>query len=207
MTRFVAVCALAAMLSACGDEPARCGAAPNWPPLVLAHRERYPLMQPEDAYKLLHHATMGSEHAAPDRAGPAAWMDREWAEMGEGPAESLIDTLGAGGRFVRVQLRSWRAAGGSPDALVDAFVLTASTAEPDTSAMRCALDALLDLARKAQVPWDTLAMHALIDARRAEGYPAVHHSDAFEAAYQPAYRVVAVGLVPELLASLPRPAS
>ena len=38
-----------------------------WTALVRSHLARYPAMQPADAYKLLHQATLGSEHAMPSR--------------------------------------------------------------------------------------------------------------------------------------------
>lgn len=161
-------------------------------------------MELDDAYKLLHQATMGSEHAVPDRAGPAAWMQREWAEMGDGPAEPLVDTLGATGRFARVHLRPWRAAGGSPATLVDLFVETARTATPDTIGLRCALGALDSLARTGGVPWPPPAVEAMIGERRAAGYPAVHHSEGYEAAVRPAYRVVSLRLIPRLIESTGR---
>lgn len=167
----------------------------------MAHQARYPAMEPADAYKLLHQATMGSEHAVPDRAGPAAWMEREWKEMGDGPAEPLVDTLGASGRFARVHLRPWRDAGGSPDTLVNLFVATAQTASPDTTELACALGALDSLARRGSVPWPGTAVNQLISTERAAGYPAVHHSKAYEAAVHPAYRVVALPLIPRLLRS------
>jgi len=44
-------------------------------------------------------------------------------------------------------------------------------------------------------PWAADSVNRMFGEARAAGYPAVHHSDAFEAAYHPAYRVVAVPLV------------
>ncbi len=171
---------------------------------MVAHQSRYPSMELGDAYKLLHQATMGSEHAVPDRAGPAAWMDREWAEMGNGPAEPLVDTLGATGRFARVHLRPWRSLGGSPDTLVDLFVETARTATPDTTELRCALGALDSLARAGSLPWQAAAVEQLISDQRAKGFPAVHHSAGYEGATRPAYRVVSLTLIPRLLATMQR---
>ena len=43
--------------------------------------------------------------------------------------------------------------------------------------------------------WTADSVDRLLAEARAAGYPAMHHSDAFEAAYHPAYRVVSVTLV------------
>jgi hypothetical protein len=160
-------------------------------------------MEPADGYKLLHQATMGSEHAVSDRGAAARWMEREWSEMAEGPEEPLVDTLGAPARFARVHLRPWRRAGGSPDVLVDAFVQTAGRAQPDPGALSCALDQMAGVAGQVGSRWDAATVKSLIREQRTAGYPAVHHSAQYEASVRPAYRLVDVGLVPGLLATLP----
>jgi hypothetical protein len=160
-------------------------------------------MDAADGYKLLHQANMGSEHAVSDRDAAARWMEREWAEMAEGPEEPLVDTLGAPARFARVHLRPWRRAGGSPDVLVDAFVQTANMARPDTGALSCALDQMAGLAGQGGSRWDAATVKRFIGEQRTAGYPSVHHSAQYEGSVRPAYRLVDVMLVPGLLATLP----
>lgn len=167
--------------------------------MILAHRARYPEMQLTDAFKLLQQATLGSEHAVRDSTVPMRWMDREWSALGDGPAEPLVDTLGVDGAFARVHLRPWRTTGKPPAALVNAFVGTARESKPDTAALGCALTELEGLAREGKLPWraDSVALQAQQwEARR---YPAVDHSLEYKARYRPAYRVVALPLVPALL--------
>jgi hypothetical protein len=172
-----------------------------WEALVRAHLARYPLMQPPDAYKLLHQATLGSEHAIPSRAMAEQWLSREIATLPPGPAEPLLDTLGTGGRFARINLRPFLAAGGSPDSLLAAFVRTAQQATRDTASLGCALDAVRLMASRHEISWPADSVRRLFGDAQASGYPAMHHSDAYEAAYHPAYRVVSVTLVS---AALPR---
>ncbi len=189
--------------AACTQRPvaALCGPAASgqWAELIQQHQLRYPDWELADAFKLLHQAAMGSEHAVPDTLLPTRWMRREWATMGDGPLEPLVDTLGAGGTFVRIHLRAWRAAGGSPDSLTAAFIATAATFDPDTAQLRCAVDALTSLARAGSLPWRSGRVAAEARAWAARGYPAVEHSPRFEMEYRPAYRVVALPLVRELL--------
>src|SRR4029077_17449883 len=91
-----------------------------------------PLMQLPDAYKLLHQATMGSEHAMKGREAAAAWMAEELKDLKPGPVEPLVDTLGSPGRFARIHLRPYLAAGGSPDTLVNEVVIPPANAPPHT---------------------------------------------------------------------------
>ena len=69
--------------------PAPCDTA-LWTALLRAHLARYPAMQPADAYKLLHQATLGSEHAMPSRAMAEDWLTRELSTLPAGPAEPLL---------------------------------------------------------------------------------------------------------------------
>jgi hypothetical protein len=175
-------------LSGCApssDEP-HCPDPAPWQALLSAHLERYHGFEVSDALKLLQQATTGSEHAVPDSASAAAWMDREWAALGNGPAEPVIDTLGGDGRFVRVHLRPFRDRGGDPARLTAAFVATANATHPDTALLRCAIEGVITV-----VPWDSAQWRTEANTWRRAGYPAMHHSPGYEAAHRPAYRVVA----------------
>jgi hypothetical protein len=82
--------------------------------VLHAHIARYPAMQIQDIYKLVHQAAMGSEHAISSARGPRMWLERELAEMGSGPEETLIDPISGDGQIVRVHLRPFLARGGDP---------------------------------------------------------------------------------------------
>lgn len=174
--------------------PASCPGDSAWVALVRAHRARYAAMQPQDAYKLLHQATLGSEHAIASREMAAQWLTRELATLPAGPVEPLVDTLGAGG-FARIHLRPFLAQGGAPDSLLSAFVLTASTATRDTAQLSCALAAVRRMVMNHETTWAADSVNQLFATAAAAGYPAMHHSDIFEATYHPAYRVVSVSLI------------
>ncbi len=152
-------------------------------------------MEPADAYKLLHQATLGSEHAVPSREMAAQWLAREIETLPAGPPEPMVDTLGAGGNFVRIHLRPFLAAGGSPDSLLNAFVRTAQVSARDTVQLACALDVVRQLVADHEIGWSTDSVERLFREAAMAGYPAMHHSASFEAAYHPAYRVVDVTLV------------
>jgi hypothetical protein len=155
-----------------------------------------------DLFKLLQQATLGAEHAVPDPASAAAWMRREWAALGDGPRVPLVEPLGATGDYVRVNLRPWRDRGGDPDTLTARFVAAAGR-PADTTRLVCAVERLVEGARDGTVPLSADSLAHAARAWRAAGFPAVHHSEAYQQRYRPAYRVVARDAVPGLLATLP----
>jgi hypothetical protein len=155
-------------------------------------------MEPNDLYKLLHQASLGSEHAVGDTVAAREWLERELAGMGPGPAEPLIDSLRADGWVVRIHLRPFVAAGGDPEAILQAFIGTA--ADPgDREDLRRAGEVAVRLARAKALPWPGSTVSALFAGLAAQGYPAVHHSAAFVEHYRPAYRVVAGALLRAVL--------
>lgn len=78
---------------------------------------------------------------------------------------------------------------GNTDQLLAAFIATANAPRGDTAQFRCAESALGMLG--------VTGGRGYFAARRREGFPAVHHSPPYEAAYGPAYRVVNRALVPQ----------
>lgn len=156
-----------------------------------------------DAYKWLFQATLGGEHAAPDLAAARTWLDEEWKTLGAPrPGETAWEPLTADGRIGRVNLRPYRARGGDPQRLAEAFVRSAQrfrATKQDFLTAWAELGARLQKAPSGSltyVAWQTMDRDA-----RTSDYPAVHHSDGYVRVHAPAYRVllrddaVALGLV------------
>lgn len=163
--------------------------------LLSAHLQRYPAMQLDDIYKLLHQAALGPEHAVDNPGAARKRLDAELAGIEAASNEPAQDVISPDGRLGRVHLRAFLAAGGDPDALHRAFVETAASypASPDKLAKFCGC--LGDLAAAGGIPFAPEEVTAYFDHIAQQGYPAVHHSEAFRQAYRPAYRVVALDLL------------
>jgi hypothetical protein len=188
---------LSAILVSCSE--AAIQAAPGWREVIHDHLDRYPDMELDDLYKLLHQGATGSEHAVGSTEAARTWLEDELATLGAGPAEPLVDTIAPGGTHVRIHLRPYLQAGGDPEALLQAFVETANAPSASTEGLARALDAALDMARDGLLPWDVARVEAHFDDLEAAGYPAVHHSAVFGLRYGPAYRVVSSTLLGHFL--------
>ncbi len=163
--------------------------------LLCAHLARYPAMQLDDVYKLLHQAALGPGHAVENPVAARKLLDEEIAALGEESAELLQDVISPDGRLGRVHLRPYLASGGDRDALHRAFVETAHSypASPDKLAKFCGC--LGDLAAAGGIPFVREEVVTYFGKIASDGYPAIHHSEAFRNAYRPAYRVVAIDLL------------
>jgi hypothetical protein len=166
--------------------------------LLGAHRARHPAMGLADVYKLLHQAALGSAHAV-DADNARSRLETEIATMGPGPDEPLADVISPDGRLARVHLRTFVARGLDVPALAAAFAGTATSyaGSPEKLAKFCGC--LGDFADTGGIPFARADVETYMRARQSEGWAAVHHSDAYKAAYAPAYRVIDIELMPGLV--------
>jgi hypothetical protein len=164
--------------------------------LLGQHLQRYPGMELADIYKLLHQAAMGPGHALRDPEAARAMLRAEMQSLSEGPPDPIADPISPDGKLARIHLRPYVAAGRDLNALADAFVRTAQrfTASPEKLAKFCGC--LGDLADAQGIPFSRAQVGEYFDAIVAQNYPVVRHSDAYRAAYRPAYRVVLLELLP-----------
>jgi hypothetical protein len=171
--------------------------------LPLGEWRADPAIEMQDAYKWIFQATQGGEHAAPSRDRAATWLEREWNDVGPSAEGELVaEPLGTSG-IVRVNIRSYRAAGGTEDALLTAFLVSASSFKADPVAFRRLWEALGGELRQAPIGQLTRATWEQLDAEcRALNYPAVHHSEGYTRLRRPAYRVVTADEARKLMAAL-----
>ena len=151
---------------------------------ILAHCARYPQLQPLDLLKFLHHSVFGCGHLVSSPEAAEDWLRREIA----GCTNDTIEPLD--GDFCRVHLGLLSTLGVSPRSFARLFALSAQKEVGTAKALEVRLAVALELAREGRLPFSFEAFSVAVEAWRAAGFPAQHHSDAFRAAYAPAYRVL-----------------
>jgi hypothetical protein len=161
--------------------------------VIKSHISRYPVLQIQDLYKLLHQASMGSEHGVPDLDTARNWLTRELFEMGEGFSEPLMDPISADGEIVRVHLRPYISAGYAPDLLLDAFVRTANEYKGDARTLEIYWQAATKMGCYSSVEMDEF-----FDPMKTRDFPPVHHSSEYVHIVCPAYRVMALAFCPKI---------
>ena len=153
--------------------------------ILRAHFSRYPEMQLQDLYKLLHQAAFGSEHAIPSAERARAWLNREIAEMGAGAEPLAIEPILPNAEIVRVHLRPFLAQGGDLENLLAAFLRTADAFTGSDEKFEHYWGIARELAHFSIDETDTF-----ITPLREKKFPAIHHSTLYRETYRPAYRVV-----------------
>jgi len=155
----------------------------------------------EDAYKWTYQATRGGEHAVPDKESARKWLEREWQTLGEPVAnEPIWEPLCRGGEIGRLNLRPFKEQGGKGDDLLDTFLASSREYKMEPSSF---VDAWLELGKrlkkKSVGKLDHKAWTKLDAEMKAKNYPAIHHSETYDKAHHPAYRILTKSEMQKLL--------
>jgi hypothetical protein len=165
-------------------------------PVLINHARRYPLWQVEDVYKLIHQAALGSEHALTGYAAARERLRREMAALSSGPEEPLIDPISPDGELVRVHLRSLARLRAGGDSLLEAFLRAPEVNAGSSGRVEAYAADAIHLARDGGLPFAGDDIIRFMARMNEAGFPAVHHSPVYRAAYRPTYRVAARALLP-----------
>ena len=151
---------------------------------IAAHCARYPKLVSCDLLKFLHHSAFGCGHLIQDPSAAEEWLQQEMASCNADDIEYLP------GGFCRVHLGELKALGVSAHSFARLFAVSAEKAVPGMEAMEELLHAALDMAHEGLLPFSYDEFSMAAEEWRHAGFPARHHSEAFRAAYAPAYRVL-----------------
>ena len=147
--------------------------------IFLDHIRRYPLAEAQDFLKLARQSALGGAHFAAEAASLAR-LREELTRLPPAPEPDAPALEPIGGGLVRLNLRAARGLGLRDETVNGLFLQACQPRNRAEDALRAALGEL-----EALLP----GARAEIDAYRAAGCPAVHHSERYRRAYRPAYRL------------------
>ena len=144
-----------------------------------------------DLYKLVHQTTFGGKHLAMDRDQAMQQLLEEWLPEIRIPAgANMLEIIDPRGDVMRVNIRIFKKTGGSPQDLIECFQKSIQAFTPDPNRFETYWQWIMAWCRDAELPFPVDAMDDYYIQQGREGFPAVHHSDAYVEANRPAYRVV-----------------
>lgn len=165
--------------------------------ILLTHARRYPKMEPRDAVKLLYQSEFGGGHLIRDEEGCLHFLRQEYEATPQRTGLPLLEDIGCG--IFRVHLASLDAHGYTVEALGRDF-LRSAVPRGSLEGFQKKLSALNALTAEGVMPFPMASLEEYLTQYNLEGFPPVSHSEAYRAAYHPAYRVVDIRCLPEYLA-------
>jgi hypothetical protein len=161
-------------------------------PLIMEHITRRPGMGLRDVYKLLYQGIRGPEHIIHSPAAFIHRLEEEWDGLDPEHQDPLCESIHPDGKLLRVNLRPFKAAGGSLELLGNACLQTTQISWDSQDDLADAWNHL------ATATWEGDWTRAFIEEVESfshwlleNNFPPVHHSDRYRRLYKPAYRLVA----------------
>ena len=161
---------------------------------LLWHAHTYPLMQAEDVLKLIHQSTFGCGHIVSSPEAATSAIRAEAANL-QSFNSTPIEPLN--GAYTRVSL-AYLGQGLRAETLGQLLYLSAKQGAPQNVSPEAALIIAQELIKMGKLSIDANRFAALCERWRLDGYPPLHHSEAFRKEYSPSYRVIANDYVPFL---------
>lgn len=186
----------ATFLTSCGAAPKEESTAPPLPGIEALVRDQaglYPMMGPEDLYKLVYQATRGPGHLfMGTNSELEEGLSQEIARMPPSPIEGepLVEGLDQELNLARINLRPWLLAGGTTKDLARAMGWTTLKYRGDRAALVSSLAAAREVIHDLPLTFKAKDFDKVVTRMKAKEYPPGAHSEDYATAYEPAYRLV-----------------
>ena len=154
--------------------------------ILWKHAERYPLMQPKDAVKLIYQNEFGGGHMIRDEEACLNHLRREYASVEKNPTAPLQEAIGNG--IVRVHLAAVKQE--DLEQLGRDFICSAAAHRGSMDSFRRKLDVLRQVTREGYFAFGAESLEIYLEEYKKAGYPAVSHSETFRKTYVPSYRII-----------------
>lgn len=163
-----------------------------WMNILMTHLTKYPLMTIQDMVKLVHQACFGPKHFSGSITIDKieAYLINELHHV-KSHVTSYVEAIG--NDYYRVYLQAVL------DKKVEVMTLSQSfylsmiddvDVDYATAKVDQVLDIIIDLVEKRQLPFSLHETKCFIDEYKGKHYSAMHHSDIYQQAYEPHYRVI-----------------
>jgi hypothetical protein len=167
--------------------------------LLRQHLVWYPLIQVQDVYKLIFQGTMGPEHMVATRQEFSRRLEAEFETLAPDPGGRVFEPIRQDHLLFRLNLRPYKAVHENPDLLITPLLQTTRSFHGDMNALASTWAEFVHLVEAGEMTGFAMAEVRDLNRRiKKEDYPAIHHSEAYRQAYQPAYRLILERFVPKL---------
>lgn len=149
----------------------------------------YPKSQLQDIYKAFYQEHFGAEHMITDKEAARNYLDQELATMQDKRDGIYVEPIGMSGDYVRVYLIAVSHKILSSSQLLQAFIESAGDHKSPTISWATKWQAIVEVVDEVSPGLGSDDERAML-LQASLNNQAVHHSQAYNAAYHPHYRIV-----------------
>ena len=161
---------------------------------LINHFKKYPKMEIEDVFKFIFHCAFGCEHMVSDLDTAISKIKDEY-NLSPTDDNTLTEELNE--KYVRVHL-SYLKNELSAKTLGLLFFLSSKAESEGENAVFKMLLAVKELISDGRLPFSYTEFSQKAEKWESDGFPALHHSEAFRTLYSPKYRVISRAYLPFL---------
>ena len=154
--------------------------------ILREHANRYPLMQPTDAVKLIYQNEFGGGHLIRDEQACLNYLRREYESVGKDASIPLYEDIGNG--IVRVNLAAVKEE--ELEHLGRNFIRSAAEHKGTLDSFLAKLAVLKKLTAEGVFSFGNSELGVYLAEYEKAGYPVVSHSAEYRESYRPAYRII-----------------
>lgn len=150
----------------------------------------YPESTLQDIYKAFYQDYFGPEHMITDTAAVRDYLYRELSECSERARGLYYEPIGWKGNYVRVYLSAVNDQLITAEQLLQAFIDSANECPPQPVEWKDLWKVIVDVTVEMGLDLKDFDKDQPLLLKASQRNQAVHHSDAYNAAYHPHYRIV-----------------
>ena len=165
--------------------------------IIITQFNRYPKMEITDLFKIVYQAAMGNKHLLKDESKAYKYLKYEFENIEASDSEPLYEEISPDGRFVRVNLRPYKAKAWYIDDLFEIMKETANHFNESIKKLDDYCNYLLEFQKQGCISFSKNSLKSIILKMKDNQYAPFHHSREYKKNYNPAYRVVSSDLFRE----------
>lgn len=150
---------------------------------------QYPQATLQDVYKSFYQERFGPGHMIPNIENARNYLMNEMAQASENSG-AYYELTGSEGKYIRIYLNAVSDGKISAEQLLDAFVESANHVKPRPDKWVDQWANIVKVIEEKQIPVTSSENLKQLLKECSEQEEAVHHSETYEQAYQPHYRIV-----------------
>lgn len=158
--------------------------------ILLSHYKDYPASEVVDLIKLLYQSEFAGSHMISDETASLRRLQAEIEQLrpADWAGQPLFREIGNG--LCRLNLGPAAEAGLSAETINHLFIRASNQKQGSRPAFEEKLRLLQACCTEGLLPYPAAFVHEEMRRLREQGYPPVRHSNAYRAAYHPAYRII-----------------
>jgi len=162
--------------------------------IIITQFNMYPKMEVTDLFKIVYLAAMGNKHLLKDKSKAYKYLKYEFKNIEASDSEPLYEEISPDGRFVRVNLRPYKAKEWYIDDLFEIMLKTANYYDESIKKLNNYCYYLLEFQKQGIIPFSKKSINLIILEMKKNYYKPFHHSKEYKRNYDPAYRIVSFDL-------------